>query len=283
MKYTVQTKVFRLSLFLTTLLLTIIAAAPGVKAQTDVTSPSDAIGIVNGTNDGDANSGPPPAGEEVPNAIDNTTSKYLNFLDLGSGFTVTPPSSTTIQALRVFTANDAAERDPASYLLEGSNDGGASFTTISQGPLNLPAGRNVGGQAITTPGLFSQAVTFSNSTAYTSYRLTFPTLRDATAAIAMQIGEVELLNITPTAASVFVGGRVLSPSGRGVKSAQISLVTQNGEIRTTLSNMFGYFSFQNVLTGETYVLNASHKKYQFDPQLLSVTNEITDLSIVGNQ
>ena len=47
--------------------------------------PGDAVVIVNGTNDDDADAGAPPAGEPVESAIDNVTQKYLNFLDLGSG------------------------------------------------------------------------------------------------------------------------------------------------------------------------------------------------------
>src|SRR4051812_40980350 len=49
----------------------------------DVTTPTDPIILVNGTNDTDTASGPPPATEGVANAIDNTTNKYLNFLDYG--------------------------------------------------------------------------------------------------------------------------------------------------------------------------------------------------------
>jgi hypothetical protein len=38
---------------------------------------------------------------------------------------------------------------------------------------------------------------FENSAAYSSYRLTFPTLKDAAAANSMQIAEVELLGVVP--------------------------------------------------------------------------------------
>src|SRR5918993_1767474 len=82
----------------------------------DVTLPGDPITIVNGVNDGDANFGAPPANEGVDKAIDNTTTKYLNFLDLGSGFTVTPSRGpSVINGIRLYSANDAAERDPGSF------------------------------------------------------------------------------------------------------------------------------------------------------------------------
>ncbi len=113
--------------------LTMNAATAWGQPGFDITAPTDTIVLVNGVDDGDGAAGAPPAAEGVINALDNTTSKYLNFLDLGSGFTVTPAvGPKVVTALRFYTANDAVERDPASYLFEGSNDG-TNFTTIASG------------------------------------------------------------------------------------------------------------------------------------------------------
>jgi hypothetical protein len=163
-----------------------------VRAQADVTTPGDPIELVNGVNDGDGDAGPPPMTEGVENAINNVQQKYLNFLDLGSGFTVTPAlgsgvGGTIVTGLRLYTANDAEERDPASYLLEGSTTGAAGpFATISQGALALPTGRNdlPGNPPIDLTFDF-QELFFANTSAYTTYRLTFPTLRNAAAANSM--------------------------------------------------------------------------------------------------
>jgi hypothetical protein len=174
-------------------------------AQSDVTAPGDPLLVVNGTNDGDGNSGAPPANEQPVRAIDNITQKYLNFLDLGSGFIVSPTlgsgiGGTIITGARFYTANDAPERDPASYLIEGGLSDAGPWTIISQGALDLPTGRNPGG--LPPAGIpidpavhFNQQVSFTNSAAYTSYRVTFPTLRNAGTANSMQIAEVELLGV----------------------------------------------------------------------------------------
>lgn len=154
----------------------------------DVTAPGDPILVISGTNDGDGDAGAPPGGEGVANAIDNTNAKYLNFLDLGSGLQVTPAfGSSVITALQFTSANDDANRDPATYLLEGSNDGGLTFTLISTGLTNLSTDRNTLGPEIALLG---------NDDAFTTYRLTFPTLRNAGAANSMQIGEVALLGFS---------------------------------------------------------------------------------------
>ncbi|MGH8245939.1 MAG: hypothetical protein ACREUU_05850, partial [Gammaproteobacteria bacterium] len=165
---------------------------------TNVFAAGDPIALVNGVNDGDGNAGPPPANEGVEHAIDRLTQKYLNFLDLGSGFATAPSVGGTIaQGIRFYTANDAEARDPASYTLEGSVSGlGGPWTMIASGPLALPSGRNPGGANPINPATqFNQLVEFSNCALYSSYRVTFPTLKNAAAANSMQIGEVELLGI----------------------------------------------------------------------------------------
>jgi hypothetical protein len=174
---------------------------------------------VSGTNDGDGNSGAPPAAEGVEHAIDNVRQKYLNFLDLGSGFIVTPSlgsgvGGTVISGARFYTANDAEERDPASVLIEGSTVGASGpWLPIFQDMLNLPSGP--GSRNLTTAPFSGMtpinpatdqlyAVSFPNSAAYLSYRVTFPTLRNAGTANSMQIAEVELLGVAVPEPSTFV-------------------------------------------------------------------------------
>ena len=86
------------------------------------------------------------------------------------------------------------------------------WTMLSSGTLALPDGRNIttapfSGQTPIVIGDFHQDVTFTNSSAYTSYRVTFPTLKNAGVANSMQIAEVELLGTVvrePSAAVVAI-------------------------------------------------------------------------------
>jgi len=177
-------------------------AAINWAASSDVTRPGDAVVLVNGQDDGDGtiSTGTPPtttpAAESVDHVIDNFGQKYLNFLDLNSGFIVTPSvGRTLVNGLRLWTANDSEPRDPSSYKIEGSLNGpNGPWTTISQGALALPSGRNTGGNVALT-GSNNQTVYFSNTAAYTSYRVIFPTIKGTVPADAnsMQIAEVDLL------------------------------------------------------------------------------------------
>src|SRR6478609_3595476 len=102
--------------------------------QKNVVQPGDPI-IASSSNS--------PGSEGVANAIDNTTAKYLN-RDLANdatpaGFVVTPSiNSTVISGITVTSANDAPERDPKTFILEGSND--TNITTFASGTWTFIAG-----------------------------------------------------------------------------------------------------------------------------------------------
>src|SRR6266581_4317770 len=155
----------------------LIASISGssVQAQlSDITQPGDPIV---------ASSTMSPGSEGVANAIDDQPTKYLNFDKLNTGFTVTPKVGlSVVQCLTLTSANDAPERDPSSYLLEGSLDG-VSFFQISSGSVPPFPTR-----------FYKQYLFFANSRAYKAYRLTFPTVVNAPGtANSMQISEVEFL------------------------------------------------------------------------------------------
>ena len=123
-----------------------------------------------------------PDGEHPGLAIDNNPStKYLNFDKLDTGLTITTGGG-VVTGLGLTSANDAPERDPASFVLSGSNDGGVTFTEIASGDVPAFGDR-----------FERRTVSFDNSTAYTTYQLVFPTVANADAANSMQIAEVELL------------------------------------------------------------------------------------------
>ena len=90
--------------------------------------------------------------------------------------------------------------------------------------------------------------------------------------------------LVPTAANVSVGGRVLMLSGAGgIGNARVELMAFSGETQAALTNPHGYFRFDNVPVGETYLLKVSHKQHEFEPRVITVVDEVTDLEIVPIQ
>jgi len=148
-----------------------------------------------------------PGGESPANAIDGTLNKYLNFGEQNSGFIVTPGiGPTTVDSFQITTANDSAERDPVEWLFYGTNDAIVSgdntegnaeiWTLICGGTMFLPSERN-------TLGPLYQVA--NQDQPYTSYKMLFPTLKDAGAANSMQIAEIQLYGVPEPATMCLLG------------------------------------------------------------------------------
>ena len=84
--------------------------------------------------------------------------------------------------------------------------------------------------------------------------------------------------LSPTAAQVSVSGRVLNASGRGISSARVFMTDTNGNIRQTRTSSFGYYNFAEIAAGETYILTVSHKRYQFAPQVVFITENMSGIN-----
>lgn len=84
-----------------------------------------------------------------------------------------------------------------------------------------------------------------------------------------------------TSADVSIGGRVILPNNSGVSRATVTLTDSNGVSRSTVTGVFGNFFFDDVEIGETYVLRVSAKRYTFAPQVISPTDDVTNVTIVS--
>ena len=77
------------------------------------------------------------------------------------------------------------------------------FSVISTGDLSLPDLRNAGGGAELLDDT-SQTVSFDNSSAYSSYLVLFPDVKDSAGANSMQIAEVQL-DVVPEPSTAVLG------------------------------------------------------------------------------
>lgn len=93
--------------------------------------------------------------------------------------------------------------------------------------------------------------------------------------------DVVIVGLAPSAAGVSVSGRLLTPSGEGVKGGRVSLVSSGGEVAASISNAFGYYSFENVVPGETYIIMVASKRYVFAPRVVTVVDQVADLNLVA--
>ena len=54
-----------------------------------------------------------------------------------------------------------------------------------------------------------------------------------------------------------------------------------GQVRTARSNGFGYFQFDDVAAGQTYLLSAQSKRYTFAPQAVNVQDDVVGLVVTA--
>ena len=171
-------------------LCTALVLAPGRLAQAqlgDVTQPGDPVISSSSNSPGDV--GP-------ANAIDNDpATKYVNFdtrtpAPTPSGFVVSPLiGRTLINGIVTQSANDAPERDPRIFTLEGCDD---AFVGGYDHPTNTWVLIGAFTNATFTARFQKQMILFDNFQPYRHYR--WVTIETATPnGCCMQVAEVELL------------------------------------------------------------------------------------------
>lgn len=85
----------------------------------------------------------------------------------------------------------------------------------------------------------------------------------------------------PTAADASLTGRVVSVTGNPVPGAEVMLTDQNGSTVRARTSPFGYFQFDQLNTGESYVLTASAKGVVFQPQLVTMNGTVSGFELIA--
>lgn len=80
---------------------------------------------------------------------------------------------------------------------------------------------------------------------------------------------------------VTVTGQVMSPDGRGLKNAAVTLVDEQNLRYSSLTSSFGYFSFVGVPAGKTYTLAVSSKRYRYTARPVHIDNNVKVDDFVG--
>ncbi|MBK9153660.1 MAG: carboxypeptidase regulatory-like domain-containing protein [Chloracidobacterium sp.] len=76
----------------------------------------------------------------------------------------------------------------------------------------------------------------------------------------------------PTAGEVSLSGRIATAEGRGIRNVMVTISGGSLAVpRSALTNAFGYFSFQGLEAGETYLVSVSSKRFVFDVPAIVVS------------
>jgi hypothetical protein len=93
--------------------------------------------------------------------------------------------------------------------------------------------------------------------------------------------QIQAPNAPPSAVSM--SGRVMT-SGRGqqgVFNARVTLIDSNGNQRMAITNPFGYYRIDGVMSGGTYTIRVTSKRYTFAPQTLQINDNLTNINFVA--
>jgi len=146
-----------------------------LQAQTAIFNPTMTVSPFNIIN--------APANEGVDEIIDgDANTKLLDFDENdGTGFTVDLGGASKIAtSIEIITANDAEGRDPQDFEVLGSNDG-IAFTSIATDVIPCISTR-----------FFARTYNFTNSTAYSYYRINFTDNECNPGEGIIQVAEVQL-------------------------------------------------------------------------------------------
>ena len=190
-------------------ILAALICTPVFAESIPILAPGDTIIAIDSDGIVSSSRTPNSGNEDAESAIDDyltggDDTKYLNFAKEGTGFIVTPTAPVEVQSFQMATANDAWERDPATWELWGTNDTIAStnnstglaenWTLIDAGDAGLSDDRFALGPVTTV----------SNSAVYSSYKMLYPTIKNPGGTNSMQIADVQLFDS--------LGANVLSPA-----------------------------------------------------------------------
>ena len=169
------------------------------------------------------------------------------------------PYQLTATRQTAFTAMKGA--DPVT--IEAGNP--ASFSIVPAPGQSFPPGLN-----LSNDGKISGTPTVGGN-----YTFTVKATDTDGAAGAAQF--TMLVLAPPTAAQVSISGRVTDGAGRPLARTTVVITDMSGASRVAVTNAFGYYRFDSVLAGETYIFNVVSKGYRFDPRVVNVGSDLADL------
>ncbi|MEO7658666.1 MAG: carboxypeptidase-like regulatory domain-containing protein, partial [Pyrinomonadaceae bacterium] len=112
----------------------------------------------------------------------------------------------------------------------------------------------------------------------------FITFADATGSATAARFTNGTVTITDAAAtSVEVSGRVLTPDGRGLRNATVTMVDANGKLRMATTGSFGFYRFENVTIGERQTLTVVLKRYRFTSKEIMIGDNLADVDFSAQE
>ncbi len=69
----------------------------------------------------------------------------------------------------------------------------------------------------------------------------------------------------------------------GLRGATVTITDNAGVTRTVTTSSFGYYQFEDVEAGDSYVVAVASRRFRFAPRVLQVVDNLSDLDFVGQE
>jgi len=117
---------------------------------------------------------------------------------------------------------------------------------------------------------------------------TSPNIPAALVNITLNYGDTvtcTFFNSVTTAANESVSGRVTDAFGTGLSRAQVTIQNlSNGATQTVSTNSFGNYRFEDLPSGDSYIVTVAHRKYTFsnNSQIFTLSDAIENLDFTAD-
>jgi len=202
------------------------------------------------------------------------------FNGTGASTTAFPFSSTNLSSPSNFTLTDnnaqPADRKIVTDLYKFAKLGSSNWITVTEA---LVTGWSLADIECAVNDTIPDQVQYSNVIDFANRKVT----------IKLEEGEevtctYSNVQLSPSAGSAEVSGRITDSSGRGIANAWLTLTNPStGAVMNARTSSFGYYRFEGLEVAELYFLTASHKRYLFAPDTLTFTldSDLADQNFVA--
>lgn len=101
--------------------------------------------------------------------------------------------------------------------------------------------------------------------------------------VASSHSDITCPGIIVTAGDVNISGRTVDANGDAIPRATVVITNSQGEaVRSAISDDSGQYVLVGVRSGQTYIVQASHRAYIFTPRSINLLDEVTGFNLIGS-
>ncbi len=91
--------------------------------------------------------------------------------------------------------------------------------------------------------------------------------------------------LAPSSADAVVSGRVTTAYAEGIRNVRITMSSGDGLVRYAVTSSMGFYRFDAVPVGQTYIMEIHSKRYRFEPAIraITVTDELADFNFTAQE